>query len=110
MSTRKAIHWAAVTTGIGIILGLAGGWLARRDYQIVTDERVQTRLAAMENALGAMRMQADRSHAYQIASYVWAVKVAQKLDWPSPPEPQFYLPSRSVPEPPGAGVYAQEAP
>jgi hypothetical protein len=105
-------RWGTIIATATLAAGLLGGYLARRDYQITTDTETQVRLRTLETSLGQARLQMDRMTAYLLSNYAWNVAVSERMKWPAPPEPKFFLPAGKeiLFTPAGAGTYAAEVP
>lgn len=73
-----------ILTIVGILCGLVGGYLVRRDVQIVT----QTNLV---NDVSGLKLQSDRTNAYVRSMHLWAVRVSVRNGWPEPPAPERFL-------------------
>jgi hypothetical protein len=76
---------STLLTIAGILLGAAGGWLARRDVQIITQD-------GLVRDVGALKLESARTNAYMRSMHLWAVRLSVRNDWPEPPEPEAFLP------------------
>lgn len=71
-------------TVIGILCGVVGGWLVRRDVQIVTQANVVSDISLL-------KLESERTNAYTRSLHLWAVRISIKNGWPEPPAPEEFL-------------------
>ena len=91
------MNWKAVAgaaTVAGVMFGIGGGWLLRHDVAVVTQENNRREIEQLKSQYNDMKLTMDRMNAYNLSFYMWSVRVSERMQWPAPPEPRFYLPSR----------------
>ena len=78
-----------------LVFGL--GWLARHDYQVVTNNQLSVEVAELRRQGLARDMQMERMNSYLLSIYSWTLRMSASKGWPEPPKPELFLPNKGRP-------------
>lgn len=96
---------STILTIIGMLCGAVGGYLIRRDIQVVTQ-------ATLARDVSDLKMESARTNAYVRSMHLWAVRLSVRNGWPEPPAPERFLEQSDIMITPGLipNAMAQESP